>query len=186
MLRARLAEEGIRALVDNEMLEGGRGVDMLGFPTDAQVVVAEVDAERARKIAEEFDSEQAHRDERPLEDHVAGEWSWPVCPECDSQRTAICPGCGRSGTDFLPGDRAPGETAEGETPVLLCPTCDEPFTPRYLPRCEWCGHEFEPSAPQEVAGEPGPDESTDVRLLAVLAAIVLLAAAVAGYVWWLF
>ncbi len=185
MLRSRLAEQGIRALVDNEMLEGGRGVDLLGLPTDAQVVVAEGDAERARKIAVEFDAEQTHRGEQPPE-NVGGEWSWPVCPECGSQRTATCPGCGRSGTDFAPGDGAPGEVAEGQTPVLLCPTCDEPFTPRYLPRCEWCGHAFEPAPAQEAGGEPEADESTDLRILLVMAAIILLAVAVAGYVWWLF
>jgi hypothetical protein len=195
VLKKLLADEGIRALVNNDLLESGRGVDLLGWPTDAQVVVAAFDAERARQIAEQFEEEQAHLGEHALED-VPEEWSWPVCPECGSQRTATCPGCGRSGTDFAIGDRAPhaaaggapiqGEAVEGRTPVLLCPTCDEPFTPRYLPRCEWCGHEFEPGTPQQAAAELEADESTNVRLLAVMAAIVLLAAAVAGYVWWLF
>lgn len=34
----------------------------------------------------------------------------------------------------------PAETASST--LLLCPTCDEPFHPQYLRRCEGCGHEF--------------------------------------------
>lgn len=191
LIKARLAEQGIKALVTNDLLEGGRGVDLLGWPTDARVVVGEADAERARQIALEFEAEQGHRREQPLEEIAGGEWAWPVCPECDSQRTTTCPGCGRSGTDFGPGDLAPHAAAEDraeddQTQVLICPTCDEPFVPKYLPRCEWCGHVFEPGAADLEAGEPEHDESTDLRILAAIGIIVVLAACVAFYVWWLF
>jgi hypothetical protein len=189
LLKDRLGEQGIRAIVTNDMLEGGRGVDLVGWPTDARILVAAADAERARQAVAEFEAEQARLAEQPLEESGASPWAWPICPECDSQRTTTCPGCGRSGTDFAPGDRAPhaeGEGQEAEAPVLICPTCDEPFSPKYLPRCEWCGHEFEPSAQKEVSGEPEPDESTNLRLLAVMAVVVLLAGGVAAYLWFLF
>lgn len=196
----RLADLGIKALVANDLLESGRGVDAIGWTTDAQVLVAAADAEQARQVALEFEHQQQEpqgcggncscgRQAEPVS--VGRDWVWPICPECDSQRTANCPGCGRSGTDFAPGDRPPhaspqGEPADDDAQVLICPTCDEPFVPTYLPRCEWCGHAFEPGPEDAVSGEPGFDESSNLRVLTVLALIVLFAAGGAFYLWRLF
>ena len=46
LLRNLLADEGIQALVINDLLQGGSGVDIVGWPTAARVVVAEQDAPR--------------------------------------------------------------------------------------------------------------------------------------------
>ncbi|OHB76627.1 MAG: hypothetical protein A2W31_14730 [Planctomycetes bacterium RBG_16_64_10] len=53
--------------------------------------------------------------------------------------------CGTAGGDF---SRADNEYFADPVPVgrvtlrLICPTCDEAFTARFLRRCQWCGHDF--------------------------------------------
>ena len=93
-----------------------------------------------------------------------------------------------AGTDFEPGDLPPEEPAEGEekpAALLICPKCDEPFTPQYLPRCEWCGHVFDAEA---AAREPEPlvDETLGSRVGIVLAILAVLAAGVVAYMFYLF
>jgi hypothetical protein len=222
LLRNLLAEEGIRAIVVNAVLEGGSGVDIVGWPTLARVVVDQADAERARHIALVFDRKLAST----ARDQAAGEPAakpaanvpedWPRCPECDLPRSTRCPICGTAGSEFGPADAgfldvlAPGAAAEasascscgpggcggpglvaeagtpafGEVepdasaPMLMCPTCDEPFVPKYLRRCEWCGHEFADGieAPETI----GPDDQINARvifaiLLMLLVGVVLMA-----------
>jgi hypothetical protein len=58
-----------------------------------------------------------------------------------------CPGsCSCLGTDKHPVSQSPpkqdSKVIRGQLLMLLCPTCDEPFAPEYLRRCEWCNHEF--------------------------------------------
>jgi hypothetical protein len=79
------------------------------------------------------------------------------CPGCDKPRMAVCPFCRTSGTRFRSADTF-GDTAE-EEPLLLCPTCDEPFEATYLRTCEWCGHDFgsgvqAPEIVKEFSAEP--------------------------------
>lgn len=192
LVRGRLADRGIKALVTNDYA-GGSGV--AGRAAESQVVVGQSDADQARQVVEEFTRPQCQCCGQPEPTEPAAEiheadWEWPICPDCDSQRTTTCPGCGRSGTDFPLGDCEPHAAAEAgaerATQVLICPTCDEPFVPKYLPRCEWCGHVFEPEAAVPEAVEPGQDESLDWRILAALATIVVLGGGVAAYLWWLF
>lgn len=165
LLRNLLEERGIRAIVTNAVLEGGAGVDVLGWATLARVAVNEEDAIAARQIALEFDraiSSQARAEtgaevvasaERAgdvagrLETDVRRESlsdSWPRCPQCGAPRITKCPACGTSGSGFPPADQAGDEPAEASAapPMLLCIECDEPFTPEYAHDCEWCGHEF--------------------------------------------
>ena len=61
LLRNILEEEGIRTTIANEVLQGGSGVDIVGWPTLPRVMVAEDDAVRAREIALEFDREVSGR-----------------------------------------------------------------------------------------------------------------------------
>ena len=63
LLKSVLADRGIVAIVANGMLQGGSGVDMVGWPTLARVVVAECDAVLARQIALEFDRRTAGGDD---------------------------------------------------------------------------------------------------------------------------
>jgi len=115
-LRNLLVEAGIRATVTNSVLEGGAGVDVIGWATLARVAVAERDAEAARQMALEFDQRVAamlheSQDEPPGEKPPSGmipppgeRKMWPVCPGCGSRRAARCPICGTEGTDFAEAD----------------------------------------------------------------------------------
>jgi len=93
--------------------------------------------------------------------------------------------------------------------MLLCPTCDEPFTPQFARRCNGCGHEFpdgfdDYQAEQELrlgffwwllvrkligfeetqAERVG--EGLNPRILFCLGGIILVTAAVVIYLWRLF
>jgi hypothetical protein len=63
--------------------------------------------------------------------------------------------------------------------MLLCPTCDEPFTPQFARRCGNCGHEFPDGFGQTKAERT--DEGPNPRILVCLGGIVLLAAAALLY-----
>ena len=105
-LRNLLVEAGIQATVTNTVLEGGSGVDIIGWPTLARVAVAKKDAERARQMALEFDRRIAATALAPEEEAPEGEPpptvpdGWPRCPRCGARRATRCPICGTAGTDF--------------------------------------------------------------------------------------
>jgi hypothetical protein len=203
LLRNLLEERGIRAIVTNAVLEGGAGVDVLGWATLARVAVNEENAIIARQIALEFDraiSSQA-RAEAEAEVIASAEWagdvagrletgvrpetlpeSWPRCPQCGAPRITKCPACGTSGSGFPPADQPADEPSDASAavPLLLCIECDEPFTPEYAHDCEWCGHEFpdgfRPSAP--VQGDefsPGLLAVVGVTLAVVVGLLVYFA-----------
>ncbi|MBN2477125.1 MAG: DUF2007 domain-containing protein [Pirellulales bacterium] len=110
MLRNLLTEAGIRAVVVNDLLEQGSGVDIVGWPTLARVVVSEDDAPQARQIAMKHDRRGAAaaaegRVEQPeAEVAPAASRPWPECPECQARRLTKCPICGTAGTNFAPVD----------------------------------------------------------------------------------
>jgi len=195
LLKSHLEENGIRATVTNAGLEGGSGVDILGWPTLARVAVNEEDAAVAREIALQFDrafadrakagsdeqedweeaaAEQARqtRDSPPL---GAQSGTWPRCPQCNALRITKCPACGTSGTGFPQADPLEAGQSGQSAPALLvlCMQCDEPFTPEFAGRCEWCGHEF----PDGFA--PTVDESFDLSP-ALLAVVGIALALVVG------
>jgi putative signal transducing protein len=58
-LKNLLTETGINAMVSNELLHRGSGVDLVGLPTAVKVVVAAKDAQTARELALEFDRRTA-------------------------------------------------------------------------------------------------------------------------------
>ena len=105
LLKNLLADQGITAIVTNQLLHGGAGIDLLGTPTAAKVVVAAEDAVAAREFALEFDDrtqEQSIWPEEPIGDVLT---VWPTCPQCGAKRTTRCPICETSGTDFTEADR---------------------------------------------------------------------------------
>ena len=109
-LKNLLAEAGIRAEVTNTALEGGAGVELLGWPTLARVVVAGEDAERARQMALEFDAQLAALARAPAEEEPESEppptapEAWPRCPRCCAPRITRCPICGTTGVGFAQAD----------------------------------------------------------------------------------
>ncbi len=171
LLKDVLAEAGIVALVTNEVLEGGAGVDVIGWTTLARVVVGEDDAEAARRIALYFDGAKDRlpddlTEETNLTDHIddrlidsgAGEGGesgvtidiWPRCPECDAPRPTKCPICGTIGSDFHQADPDfigtpdKGEPAEAASCKCSSGGCSS-------------GHAAGEEEPVE-AGEQSPDE----------------------------
>ena len=68
--------------------------------------------------------------------------------------------------------------------MLLCPTCDEPFTPQFARRCGDCGHEFPDGFDQAQVEQAS--EGLNSRILFCLGAIVLFTAASLIYFWRLF
>ena len=46
--------------------------------------------------------------------------------------------------------------------LVVCPTCDEPFVPKYLPFCKGCGHRFDDSVSSAV--EEALSEADDLSL----------------------
>ena len=188
LLRDRLADEGIEAFVTNDMLSQGK-IDLLGWPTDPCVLVREPEAARARQIAEAFEQDLADgHPAAPAPPQEEIDQSWPLCPQCGARRMTTCPACHYAGTDFQPGDspfEAPAEGEEKPATLVICPSCDEPFTPEYLPRCEWCGHVFDPEA---AAREPEPlvDDTVNSRVGIVMAILAVLAAGLVTYLVYLF
>ncbi len=116
-----------------------------------------------------------------------------VLPDAEAAEEAMscgcgsgCDGCaeGSSGEDASHGGDADGlddDTPEPDAPTMLtCTTCDEPFVPDYLKRCEWCGHAF----PDGFEYEPPADlpEPLNARILFVF---FMLAAGVLALLGWL-
>jgi predicted RNA-binding Zn-ribbon protein involved in translation (DUF1610 family) len=235
LLRNSLEEQGIRAMVTDGVLQGGSGVDIVGWPTLARVMVAEEDAAHAREIALGFDRDVSRKrsegaqfqEQTSLGTEVLE--AWPCCPECGARRLTRCKICGTSGSDFPPADPNSGDllglptppagasgcscgpggcgshgaAAEKESgaaeanadsspaaetsssPLLICPTCDEPFHPQYLRRCEWCGHEF-PDGVEFPSPAAKLQEPFNWRIAYVIYALALLAVGLAVYLLWLF
>jgi hypothetical protein len=182
-LKNLLADEGIEAYVINDALQAVTGEVPMGWATAARVLVAEQDAVRARSLAEEFDRQTALARTEPHREVTttpAPEVFVALCPACDRPRTAVCPICETAGADFLSGDAPPSaEPAESETQLLICPTCDEPFEPGYLRRCEWCGHDCgdgirlpEPAAEARVESPNARVIFAALGMLAAIAAIM--------------
>lgn len=128
-------------------------------------------------VFSDIDAELA--DESPL--------AWPTCPHCHRPRHTTCPICETAGSNFPRGfdppiDEAPnkksGETPGGWQHLVLCPTCDEPFRPQFLARCEWCGHRFSDGRAKSFGKAAPPPEELNARMFVVLAVILLGLAAI--------
>lgn len=81
-----------------------------------------------------------------------------------------------------PPDAPSAATDDGPGVMLICPTCDEAFSPRFYRWCENCGHDFGSGREDE----PPEESDTNYR---VVAAIVVTIGVLAGlwiYLVWLF
>lgn len=131
--------------------------------------------------------------------------AWPSCPSCSKGRQAVCPYCQTAGSRFLAADEPPqlndnssnngtrlrdadplaiidiNEARDTPTgPAVICPTCDEPFEPRYLRVCEWCGHDFGEGVAMSRPEQP-PMDPMDGRLVVFVAALTTFVVAVLWY-----
>lgn len=129
MLKNRLEEAGIEAAVTGELLSDGTGVDAVGWATAARVMVAEHDALAARRLAEQFDRQDAQPAgpfDLPDKEQPDELTEWPTCPDCGARRTTTCPICHTSGTDFPEADSrfaVSAELSDDARPISSC-GCD--------------------------------------------------------------
>ena len=201
LVKNLLGQHDIDALLDNEapdVLHGGTGGQVTGGvfgieASETRVLVRDDDAQRARDILKQAAESLASGMSSPalaaLEsgmDH--DDEPWPACPRCQQRRLTTCPVCETSGTNFpqafLPDDeqivrviersRDAEADDDDQTLFLLCPTCDEPFVPRFPAVCEWCGHRFDDG--WERPESPTPDREAldiNVRVLATIAGLII-------------
>ena len=211
LLKNSLEEMGIRADVINASLEGGAGVDYIGWNTLARVVVDEADYEEARKIAMEFDDlgvEQAenhahqHCPQQNAQEQASGMalHEWPCCPECNEPRITHCPVCQTTGSDFSEADpefvwgmgldeigedkahEGQEQEPDEERLVLMCHTCDEPFLPEFSNRCAMCGHRFDDGT--DVDLKTTPPEQVGSRVIAMMVGMAIVFVGLVGYFIW--
>jgi hypothetical protein len=196
LLKNALEERGIFSYLTNEQLQFALGDLPIGLPTAVRVVVQEHDAQEARRIALDFEEVMRHNlagtepDDSNQQDQVEHPAApWPTCPDCRRPRHTSCPVCGTAGTKFKPGfsppetDPADGTLAAGDLPrpLVLCPTCDEPFTPEFLARCEWCGHPFADGRPSQPPPTVSADSEFNARVGIVIAGLAAVLVAAVAY-----
>ena len=107
-----------------------------------------------------------------------------LAPDVAAEAAAACScgpgGCGGPGLVAEAGTPAFGEAEpDASAPMLMCPTCDEPFVPTYLRQCEWCGHEFADGI--EAAGKVEPDDQLNARVIFAILLMLLVGVAMMAY-----
>lgn len=189
LLRDALADEDIDAWIINDALSGAVGELPVGWASSPRVVVSRDDAETARAIALEFEK-------KPSSAPVAGAYvepaesvvdadAWPRCLMCAHRRLAVCRFCGHAGDDFPIGYAGPAGAADDAPLQLVCPTCDEPFTPRFYKVCEHCGYEFEDGIELDRPRRTVEEMQGDLtRVWIVIGGMIGIFAAIGVYLWW--
>jgi hypothetical protein len=133
------------------------------------------------------------------------QWAdWPCCPQCGRRRQTRCSTCDLGGDDFplaeflpvaeaLPVKEGCGSCSQTERSrqstadrdfglLLMCPNCEEAFSPTYYRVCQQCGHDF-----GEGWQVPTHDaDPTNDRALLVLGALIAIGIAMLAYFWYLF
>lgn len=84
--------------------------------------------------------------------------------------------------DTLPPDSTSAASRGGAAVMLLCPTCDEAFSPRFYRWCENCGYDFGEGR----EGGPPEEASTNYRVVGAIVGLVAVMAGLWGYLVWLF
>lgn len=205
-LKNLLEETGIQAFVANENLQGLIGFDASSWSTAVQVLVAAKHVAAARRMAEEFDRhghgaapsvqpvepDRFHENlsgstisDKPSETEHSAKMRGCIvdlCPQCSRRRTAVCPICKTAGSNFHPGQtNVEMDDHLDEPPLLICPTCDEPFEPSYLRRCEWCGHDFGSGISIPEPTVPTDFESPNSRVIIVAVGLLALIGGLLAY-----
>ena len=184
LLKGLLEEQGIAARVVNDAIQLAGGDLPLGWAAAARVVVDQDDALQARQLAEDFDRQTAHEPtDYDLPSAEVAAWSdWPVCPDCGERRSARCPVCGASGTDFPVADIQASGT--DQRIMLVCQDCDDHILPEWYRLCPRCGHDFGEGVEVIRSAQPVIDISRSEWLVAALT--VMGGLALGAYFLWLF
>jgi hypothetical protein len=188
-VRALLEENGIAAHVFHDrQIDLGQIVantaELHGLPTyrnsPARVLVRQSDGEVAYELVaaadQNLDEGRSSPELAALEEEADRAIdAWPVCPDCRRRRHTSCPVCQTAGTSFPAAFHAELDSEDAGTDgrlLVLCPTCDEAFAPKFPARCEWCGHHFPDG------WEPAPIQLTEPidvngRVVVALVGVVL-------------
>jgi hypothetical protein len=81
-----------------------------------------------------------------------------------------------------PPDAPSAATGDGPGVMLICPTCDEAFSPRFYRWCENCGHDFGSGREDE----PPEESDTNYRVVAAIVVTIGVLAVLWIYLIWLF
>jgi len=92
--------------------------------------------------------------------------------------------CTTCGTQEMEEVESPANLTDLESPMLLCPTCDEAFEPQYCRVCDGCGHDFGEGL--ETPPEVVTSESINPRAILVLCILGLGVLAATIYLLWFF
>ena len=200
LLKNLLADARIEAVLLNDALQSAVGEVPFGWATAVRVAVRESDAAEARALAVQFDrrlasgelagadvGENEATEYETVDEATSLAARWPTCPSCQQARQTTCPICQTSGSDFEIGegggsDEESDATAENPLAIIsvtgrmlvICPTCDEPFVPRYLRRCEWCNYNFGEGTQLPPRRFSDVDLEINARALFLLAVLAVL------------
>jgi hypothetical protein len=185
MVKNALIAEGVNAYVRNQFHCKSEGDLVALAPTGPQVLVENEDAPLALELVSKFDqairSGDVDEELSQLED-AADDTArdWPACPSCSRPRLTSCPVCETAASSFpkafMPGGRR-------KRLIVICPTCDEVFRPRFLARCEWCGYQFGDGVELSAAAEwTSPFAEMNARAWIVLFGLILSFALLVGLV----
>ena len=100
VLQGWLKDSGIEDFVLNDQV----GAFDLGLVTDPQVTVDEKDYEKASAIAQAYEAELKKETDMSVVTDAEGQFDWPICPQCDELRHAICSNCKTTGSEFATDD----------------------------------------------------------------------------------
>jgi len=81
-----------------------------------------------------------------------------------------------------PPDSPSAVTGDRPDVMLICPTCDEAFSPRFYRWCENCGHDFGSGREDE----PPEETATNYRVVAAIVVTIGVLAGLWVYLVWLF
>ena len=113
---------------------------------------------------------------------AAQSFQWPICPSCGQRRSARCPICGISRTDFELADLQ--QIGSGQQVLLKCEDCDDVIRPEWYRLCAACGYDFGDGV--EVGKSSAEAEGNFGSLAAIVIALLAAALALAAYFGWLF
>ena len=100
---------------------------------------------------------------------------------CKSDRAEVT-AADDAAPDTVPPDTPSAASGRGPAVMLLCPTCDEAFSPRFYRWCENCGYDFGNGR----EGEPPEEPATNYRVVLAVVALLALLAGLWAYLTWLF